>query len=349
MIPYSRPTISKKDLVHVLEAMLSDQVEYGELTKRFEHQFAAAVGMPHALAVHSAGAAFFLVFKHLDLKPGDEVILPAYGEPLLLEILSLFGATPRFADLKEGSYGMDLSLVPPLVGENTRAVIVSHTFGFPLAIPEDFLKDSPVALIEDCTHALGSTRSGVNPGLRGNFSVFSLDTESVITTGEGGMVLCRKKTDHDRINDRRAYRLKEEIAGRIDLALSDLQSAMGVSELSLLPKFLDKRKKMAAFYRDALSRGVNRIFEVEESVEPNWSRFPVQFSSPRATIKDLFKKYRIGVADPWPKPLFEYAGLTDEAFPNARRAFLKTLCVPLYPVLKVDEVEEIGKLLSNIR
>lgn len=349
MIPFSRPTISKKDLVHVLEAMLSDQVEYGELTKRFEHQFAASVGMPHALAVNSAGAAFFLIFKHLGLKPGDEVVLPAYGEPLLLEILSLFDATPRFIDLKEGSYSADLALVPPLLTERTRAVILSHTFGFPMEIPEDFLKDSPIALIEDCTHALGSTRAGVTPGLRGNFSVFSLDAENVITTGEGGMVLCRKKSDHDRINDRRAYRLKEEIAGRIDLALSDLQSAMGVSELSLLPKFLAKRKEMAAYYRESLSRGVNRICEIEEGVEPNWIRFPVFFSSPRSTIKDLFKKYRIGLSDPWPKPLFEYAGLSDEAFPNARRAFLKTLCVPLYPVLKKDEVEEIGKLLSNIR
>lgn len=349
MIPFSRPTISKKDLVHVLEAMLSDQVEHGDLTRRFEQQFAAAVGSAQALAVNSASVAFYLVFRQLELKLGDEVILPAYGDPMVLEVLHLFGAKPVFVDLAEGSYGMDLTAAKAAVGENTKALVFSHLFGFPMALPDGFLEDTGVILVEDCTQALGSKAPWGQTGSRGHYTVYSLDADNMITTGEGGMIVCRRKVDHDRINDKRVSRLKDEIAGRLDLALSDLQAAMGVSELSLLPKFLARRLEIAAYYKESLARGVNRLVDLPEGTEPNWVRFPVTFASPRPTVKEMFKKYRVGLSDPWPKALYEYAGESPDAYPVATRTFMKTLCVPLYPVLKKDEVEEIGKLLAHLR
>lgn len=177
-----------------------------------------------------------LIFKHLGLKPGDEVVLPAYREPLLLEILSLFDATPRFIDLKEGSYSSDLALVRP----PDRA----HPGGDPRATPSVFPwrspSSTPIALVEDCTHALGSTRAGVTPA-GGTSSVFSLDAKNIITAGEGGMVLCGRNPIMTGSTTGALTASRNRRAHRP--GARDLQSAMGVSRYPCSLNFWPSARK----------------------------------------------------------------------------------------------------------
>ncbi len=349
MILFSKPTISKKDLVHVLEAMLSDKVESGELEKRFEKEFATYVGSNNATAMASTGAALFSIFQHIGLAPDDEVIVPAYGDPLILEILMLYKAKPVFVDLAEATYHIDLNLIEAHLTEKTKVVLLSHLFGFPMEVPENFLSDKNLVLIEDFSHALGAKMAEQKMPLRGNFCYFSTEAEALITTGQGGVIVCKKKADAETLQDRKSKKIREDITGRIDLGMSDLLAAMGLSELSLVERFIVKRKEIAKFYRDCLARGVNLQFTPLSNAELPELYFPVEFTSPKKQAMELFKKYKIQIREPYPKALFEYGGHTDEKFPNARRVDLKTLLIPLYPVLKHEEVEAVGKLLANIR
>jgi perosamine synthetase len=349
MISFSKPTISKKDLVHVLEAMLSDKVESGEVEKRFEKEFASYVGASNAVAMTSTGAALYFIFELIGLLEGDEVVVPAYGDPLILEILSIFKATPVFVDLAEATYHIDLTKIEAALTEKTKAVIVSHLFGFPIDVPENFLADKNVLLIEDMTQVLGAKLSEAKLPIRGHYAYFSTDSEALITTGQGGVIVCKKKVDSEALQDKKSKRVREEIKSRIELGMSDLLAAMGLSELSLVERFLSKRREIAKFYRDCLARGVNVQFAPLPTAELPELFFPVEFSSPKKQALELFKKYKIQAREPYPKALFEYGGHSDEFFPHARRIDLKTLLIPLYPVLRHEEVEEVGKLLANIR
>lgn len=349
MISFARPTISKQDLKHVLEAMLSDRLENGELSKKLARELAEFVGAQNLLVFNSKEIGLFLVLTHLGLSAGDEVIVPAYGDPFILEVLSFLKLTPRFVDLKEGSYAIDLEKAEKVIGEKTKVLIVSHLFGYPVDIPSQILEREGLTVIEDATHALGSRLGDQHLGLKGNFGLFSLDSESLITTAQGGFVVCRLRKDMEALRDKRSIRNPESIGGRLGVSLSDLQSALGLSELSLAGKFLSRRAEIGKYYRESVKRGTNHYVESQDGKVTQDLWFPVQAASSLKSVLEFFKKYKIEAIEPFPKCLFEYVGLSDGEFPNARKTRLKTFCVPLYPVLSREAIEETGKLLANVR
>lgn len=349
MIFFARPTISKQDLKQVLEAMLSDRLENGELSKKLSRELGEFVGAQNLLLLNSKEIGLFLILQHLGLVPGDEVILPAYADPFILEVLLFLKLTPRFVDLKDGSYVIDIEKAAEMVSEKSKVLIISHLFGYPVEIPTQLLEREGLTIIEDATHALGCRYGDRHPGLQGNFGLFSLDSESLITTAQGGFVVCRARKDFDALKDRRSFRSPENIAGRLGVSLSDLQSALGLSELSLAAKFLARRSEIGKYYRESVKRGTNHYIDLPDGKATQDLWFPVQAASSLKSVLEFFKKYKIEAIEPFPKCLFEYMGLPDAEFPVARKTRLKTFCVPLYPVLSREAIEETGKLLANVR
>ncbi|MBL8994439.1 MAG: DegT/DnrJ/EryC1/StrS aminotransferase family protein, partial [Spirochaetia bacterium] len=250
MISFARPTISKQDLKHVLEAMLSDRLENGDLSRKLAKELGEFVGSQNLLVFNSKEMGLFLILQQLGLSPGDEVVIPAYGDPFILEVLTFLKLTPRFVDLKEGTYGMDLEKAGAAIGEKTKVLIVSHLFGYPVDIPASLVEREGLVVIEDATHALGCRHGEKHPGLQGNFGLFSLDSESLITTAQGGFVTCRHRKDFEALRDKRSMKNPERMEGRLGVSLSDLQSALGLSELSLAPKFLARRSEIGKYYRE---------------------------------------------------------------------------------------------------
>ncbi|HMB01379.1 MAG TPA: DegT/DnrJ/EryC1/StrS aminotransferase family protein [Spirochaetota bacterium] len=349
MIPFTRPTISKKDLENVLNCMVRDDVGEGEQTRKFEKKFSRFIGVKNTLMLNSVSSALYLIFRNIELQPGDEVIISTYADPYILEIITLFQASPVFVDVSEKSYLMNLTAVKNLVSAKTRAVIFTHMLGYPLRLKENWASSKELVIIEDCTHSLGTTVDNQQTGLYGDYAIFSFSFDSIITSGQGGALIARQKNEFKKLRDMRSSRGKDDIKGRLDFSISDLQSAMAVSELSLLPKFLKRRSEIGRHYQDCILKSNNIFWSFRDDVAFNFFAFPIQVNSSLKIVMEMFRKYKIEIKQPVVKPLHSFYGLDDEKFPNTKNLLMKTVCIPIYPVLSKKEIEKIGKLLQTIR
>jgi len=354
MITFVKPTISRKDLMQVLECMLSEKFASGELCARFEKKLCEYTGGKYFSAVSSVSAAVYLILKCIKISPGDEIIISALTDIRVLEIINCFKAVPVVADTLPQSFQIDPEKIKTVVTDKTKAVIIGHTLGYPADIPQfllennELLKNHNIAVIEDCCHSLGSVLNGQHTGTAGDFAFFSFDSDSTITTETGGAVLCKNRSDHLQIKN--FYTIDDILSssGRIHMKLSDIQAAMGLSEISLIAKFLQRRREIGDFYAQAAGRGKHIFLTPQPPAEYNYYRFPLIINSSVKMVTELFKKYKIEIISPIKMTAYEYLHLPLSEDCNARNTAIKTICIPLYPTLKKNQIEQIGKLIANI-
>ena len=349
MIAFNRPTISKKDLVNVLESMLEDKLIEGELTKKFELAFASYLGIKDSVLVNSEGAALYLILKHLGLESGEEVILSAYTDAVLVEVILALKLKPVLVDVEKKSFLLDKNDLLAKKSPKTRVIIISHGLGY--IFPMNSLSDvdlKGVSIIEDCRESLGSTLNNIPTGMMGDYAFFSFNPNRIITMGYGGSIIAKNKRHLAEIKDLRDYINQDNLKGRLSFSSTEMQAAMGLSELSLIKKFIDRRQEIGNFYLEAVCRGKNSFFNYGENVFFNYGTFPIIIHSPLKITKEMFKKYKVEVIEPIKNPIYQMLGLSGEDFPNALQRHLKTLLVPIYPRLEKPDIEANGKLITNI-
>ena len=184
MIPHSRPTLDQKEELAVAAILSSGQVVQGEETQRFETALASEIGVVGAAAVSSGTAALHLALLALEIGEGDEVVIPSFVCPALLNAIRYVRATPVLADINREAFNIDVRDLERRLTGKTRAIIVPHMFGLPADIDDITALGIPV--IEDCAQSLGSRYRGAPTGSFGVLSVFSFYATKVICTGEGG-------------------------------------------------------------------------------------------------------------------------------------------------------------------
>lgn len=352
MIPHSRPTIKKKDLESALHVMVSDKLATGDVIYEFERAFASQFGKTYsAIFVTSGTTALTLLFHYLGIQEGDEVILSSFLNASPLQVITAFKAKPVFVDITEDSYNMDMDLVLERITEKTRAIIVSHMFGSAAHIDE--LVDVKVPVIEDCGHALGAMFNGQPLGGFGDYAYVSLSATRMITSGgAGGMVVTKKKGVIDTLRDLRYYDKKDDFTLRFNMFPTDLQAAIGLAELKNLPQMIRIREAIAEIYNTALMQtdaATKRTFH-EGEVTNNY-RYVIELEGAQTVTEavDMFARHEIEAARPVYKPLYNYFDLPREEYPNAEKAYLSAISVPIYPSLLRKDVDTIEKLIRRIR
>ena len=351
MISFTKPTITTKDLTQVLETMIADRIDEGAMTKQFENTFAKHLGTSEALVVNSAHSALYLILQHLNFPDESEIILSAYAEIWILEIIKLFNLKPVLVDIEEGSYLSSENKIREKINEKTKIILINHLYGYPFDFKALFngYKEK-IVLIEDCTHALGSRIHGDFVGKKGHFSIFSFDINSIITSGSGAAILTQSKKDFNQLKALRSSLEHFFENGRINTKITDIQSAMGYSELVYyIDKFINKRKEIGEYYNSCMERSKNNFILPTEEKQLNYNYYPIQLNGSLKIAIELFKKYKVQVTQLIKSPFFELLRLKDSDFPNTRNIQLKTLLIPLYPSLKKKEIENIGQLIINIR
>jgi perosamine synthetase len=342
MIPHSRPTLDKDDAAAVSAVLKSGHLSQGYQVSQFEKALAAFIGTKVGVAVSSGTAALHLSLLALKIGKGDEVILPSYVCTAPFNAVHLVSATPVIADIDRKTFNVDVPDLKKRITPRTKAIIVPHMFGLPADLDEILSLGIPV--IEDCALSIGSRYKGQRTGSFGTLSIFSFYTTKMIATGEGGMVLCSREDIIDAVRDLRDYDEKEEYAVRFNYKMTDLQAALGISQLKKLPSFIEKRKEIAATYsRDLEPLGIQVPFVPEKS-EHIYYRYVVRVNSP---LKFMEKIHKWGVECRRPvfRPLHRYLGLrgyttTDEAWDEA-------LSIPLYPSLQKKELQNIIKSVKT--
>lgn len=350
IIPHSRPTLGREEVQALAAVVESGHLAQGPRVEEFERGLAAFVGVQGGVAANSGSAALELALLALGVGPGDEVILPSYVCTALWLAVTRVGAQPRLVDIEPATYSIDPEEAAKAITSRTRAILVPHLFG--LSANLTAVQSLGVPLIEDCAQALGATERGRRVGSVGAAAICSFYATKLLCTGEGGMML---SSDQAVLNRGRTLREYDEgptlEATAFNRKMSDLQAAVGISQLGRLPSFLERRAAIAACYREALSRTGVDLPAVPDGRTHIYYRYVVQLPASRRrnlsldTLLGRLASRGLQCRRPVFRPIHRYLGL--DGFPRSETAMRSALSIPLYPSMTDEEVSRAAQILRE--
>jgi perosamine synthetase len=259
-IPLSAPDIDEADIQAVVDVLRTPRLSLGPQMEAFEAAVAGYTGAPCAVALSSGTAGLHLGLAALGISEGDEVIIPSFTFVAVAHAVLYRRAKPVFADIDPRTLNLTPESVARAVTPGTRAIIVVHTFGCPVDMDPilQIAASHGVSVIEDACEALGAEYRGRKAGGIGDFGVFGFYPNKPITTGEGGMLVTR---DRQLAESVRALRNqgRRTVDGWLDhtllgynYRLSEINCALGLSQMSRIESMLARRANRAALYREHL-------------------------------------------------------------------------------------------------
>lgn len=341
MIPHSQPTIEADDLAAVNRVLLSGHLAQGREVEAFEEEAAAALGQRGGVATSSGTTALHLALLALGVGPGAEVLIPSYTCVALLHAVRLTGATARIVDSEPNGVNMGVESASRLVNAATRAMILPHMFG--TLAPLQVFRALGVPIIENCAHALGAAINGSPAGGGGDLTVLSFYATKMITTGEGGMVLSRSDGLLAHVRDRRAYDNRSDDRLRFNYKMTDIQAALGRSQLRKLPRFVERRRALALIYSTALREIIPAYTALREGDAVY--RYVVRAPDPEAFIRSTSAQ-GVECKRPVHRPLDRF--VPSPPCPHAAQVFRHAVSLPLYPSLTEDDVRNIAALVARV-
>lgn len=371
MIPYGKQCIDEADIQAVVEVLRSDFLTTGPKVAEFEQAVAGFVRAEYGVAVSNGTAALHCAMHAIDIRAGDEVILPPITFAATANCVIYQGGIPVFADVVPETLLIDPEKIDEKITANTKAIIGVDYAGQPC--DWDRLKaiadKHNLILIADGCHALGAEYNGRKVGSLADLTVFSFHPVKHITTGEGGMIATGNPMFADKIKRFRNHGIDIDFKHReahgswiyqigdlgYNYRLTDMQCALGIRQLEKLPAFLEKRRSIAQRYDRAFSqvKGVSPL-QRSKKVSHAYHLYVVRLTAGidrRQTFSDL-QTAGIGVNvhyiplhyHPLYKSLFGY----DKGdFPCAEKAYEQIISLPIYPEMSDEDVNTVVDTLSE--
>ncbi|MDR9443053.1 MAG: DegT/DnrJ/EryC1/StrS family aminotransferase, partial [Schleiferiaceae bacterium] len=203
-IPHSLPSIDEKDIEAVVSVLRSKNLQDGALVGELEQMMTEWLKVPYAISTANGFGAIHLALLALDIQKGDEVIIPSYTCSALLHPISLVGAKPIITDIGKNSFNATLQSIKEKSSNRTRAIILPHTFGFPVNDIQA-VKELGIPLREVCAQAIGGSLKGQKLGSIGDISIFSFYASKVVCGGDGGMLMTKDPELAKSARDYRSY------------------------------------------------------------------------------------------------------------------------------------------------
>ncbi|WP_285906370.1 UDP-4-amino-4,6-dideoxy-N-acetyl-beta-L-altrosamine transaminase [Pseudodesulfovibrio pelocollis] len=364
-IPYGRQHISEDDIRAVAEALKSDYLTTGPQVAEFESSVAACCGAGHGVAVANGTAALHAAMFALNIGPGDEVIVPPMTFAATANCVLYMGATPVFADVCPDTLLIDPDKVRKRVTDRTRAIIAVDYAGQPCDwnTLRALADKHGLSLVADGCHALGGTYRGAGVGTLADMTVFSFHPVKHVATGEGGMIM----TDRDDLDQRlrlfRNHGITTDARSREETGqwfyemtelgynyrLTDIQAALGTSQMRRLPDFLKRRREIAAFYDERFAGTPVRPLAVREDVEHAYHLYVVRVPDRDRVFNEL-RAAGIGAQVHYiPVHLHPYyrntLGTGEGLCPVAEEAYRHILSIPMFPSLERDDMRYVVSTL----
>lgn len=375
-IPYGRQQVTEGDIAAVVEVLRSDWLTQGPVVPSFEQAVAEYCGAPHAVAVNSATSALHIACMALGLGPGDLLWTSPITFLASANCARYCGAEVGFIDIDADSF----NLSPPRLRERLvearaagrlpKIVVPVHLAGqsCDMVAIHALAQEFGFRVIEDASHAIGSRYLGepVGCGRYSDVTVFSFHPVKIVTTAEGGMALTRDAALAQRMAMLRSHGMTRDpalMSGDSDGAwyyeqtmlgynyrLTDLQAALGLSQLARLDDYVACRHRIAARYDAAFAGSVVRTPWRDPDAHSAFHLYVVRVpAAQRLAVFDMLRAANIGVnlhyIPLYRQPYHRPTGHTPADWPEAERYYAEAISLPMYPTLPEAEQQRVVEVL----
>jgi len=372
MIPYGRQSISDADIDSVVDVLRSDFLTQGPVVPRFEEAVSTSVGASFGVAVNSATSALHIGCLALGVGPGDVVWTSPNTFVASANCARYCGAEVDFVDIDPVSYNMCTSRLQEKLtqarvsGKLPKVVIPVHFAGQPCNMPEihRLSKEFGFKILEDASHAIGASYSGFRVGscAHSNITVFSFHPVKIITTGEGGMAMTndpklaermRRLRTHGITTDKSLMHARasgeiwnyQQIELGFNYRMTDMQAALGLSQLARLDHFIAARRRIAETYNTQLESLPISLPKEGSDLQSSYHLYSVRIpeqggKAQRHIFNSLIES---GVAanlhyiPVHRHPYYENLGFKPGGFPESEQFHREALSLPIYPELQPEQ------------
>ena len=380
MINIYQPSLGKEELNAVKDVFNSKWLGKGPKTEEFIKHFSSKLILENHnsiafvspkednfLTVNSCTEGIFQIIELLNIKKGDEVILPSISFVGVANAIVSRGATPVFCDVDQYTLNPSLEHIQEKITNNTKAVIVLHYAGVPCDIKpiSNLCQEKSIYLIEDNANSPFSYIEGKSTGLYGDFGVWSFDAMKILVTGDGGMIYCKNKNHAESLRkqsylglesssglsnsiDKKWWEFEVSSAGRRSIT-NDIQAAIGIEQLKKVNGFILRRKAIHKMYVEALKDlDWIKLPDIPKYVNSSHYMFHIQVKDRDKFAKYLREKEIYTTFRYYPLHWVDFYGSKDK-LPNTEYAANHTLCLPLHQNLTNKEVKYIIKTIKQFK
>jgi len=360
MIPIYKPFLDANDRASICDAFDSGWISSkGEKITEFEQDFSHYIGMKFGTSTSNGTTALHLALSALGIGRNDEVIVPDFTFVSPINAVIYQHARPVLVDAEYLTWGIDPDKIRKNITRRTKAIIAVHIYGNSARIKEisEIAKENNIYLIEDCAESIGAKYNKKNVGTFGDISCFSFYGNKIITTGEGGMCLTNNAELDEKMKILRdhgmnpAMRYWHDVIG-YNYRMTNLQAALGLSQLSKIDEILFKKRKIAQIYSENLSSGVT-LQNSKPPMESVFWLYSILFKdySQRKRVIEALKKsdvesrpffYPAHIMPPYRDLSFDLDDLKVSMYLSQRG-----LNLPSYPSLSEDDVLFISDIINR--
>ncbi len=387
-LPYGQQWLSDEDIAAVVRILESPMITQGKTIDTFEQAVADYVGAKYAVAFCNGTAALHGACYAAGIGDGDEVLVPPITFVASANAVLYAGGKPVFVDIDEQTYNINPELLENAITPCTKAIIAVDFTGQPVDMRRirEIADRYNLIVIQDSAHSLGAyydakyisngennrelyhnENSGIRMvGTTADMTMFSFHPVKHITTGEGGMIVTDSKELADALRMFRSHGITsdrnlmtkddgawyyEMLAPGYNYRMTDIQAALGVSQMERLPLFVDRRTEYASIYNEAFKdvEGVITPYQIQ-GVHSSWHLYVIRlelekFSATRRQIFDALRAENIGVHVHYIpvhlQPYYQQLGYRKGLCPVAETCYEEFLTLPLYPKMTVDDINDV--------
>lgn len=370
-IPYGHQSIDEEDISSVVEVLRSDWLTSGPKVPEFEEALSQYVDARHAVAVNSGTSALDIAVHALDLPNGSEVITTPFTFAATSNAVLYNNLVPVFADIKRETRNIDPEGIRKKISPKTRAIIYVDYAGHPCEIKEirEIAEEYDLYLIEDACHALGASYTNKKIGTFADMTIFSFHPVKPITTGEGGVVVTNDPELAARLKLLRSHGIDRNVKDMfgegsewaydmVDLGrnyrMTDLQAALGISQLKKIDTFIKRRNDLAKIYEELIGDlPWLETPQCEGNITHGWHLYTVLLNGiKRNMLYRYLHQNNIG-ANVHYIPIYRFTyyrkhfPIDPRAFPATEDVFDRIITLPLYPAMKEEEIGYVSDILKK--
>ncbi len=374
-LSYGRQTIDDRDIQAVISVLKGDYLTTGPYVKEFEDKVANYVGSEFAVAVSSGTAALHMACFAAGIEKGDEVIVSPMTFAASANAILYCGGTPVFADIDANTYNIDPIKIEQKITNKTKAILPVDFSGQSVDMDkiEEIANIHGLYIIEDAAHALGSEYKGRKIGTQADMVEFSFHPVKPITTAEGGIVTTNNEELYKKMMIFRTHGItrdtelltenpgswfyEQQYLG-YNYRITDIQCALGVSQMNKIDRFIGRRRSIVKKYNEAFA-GIDELITPYESDISNsgWHIYVIQVKPELLTVgrNEIFAALQaenIGVnvhyIPVYLHPYYKKLGYKRGICPIAENLYENLITLPLFPSMEDKDISDVIEAIMKV-